>query len=190
MGIAQRFREIVKPVVVAMSLLFSFTGFFVLIYITFDYQSYLAHYQSTQISEINTIQQKHDSSLDSLKKLLEVAYIRIQAAGNNVDRLCAVLNSLHNLDMSHSTINFQKVAYTKISEPHTVVSRFGVLSSPEKPQQGTINSIHQHGFTFVFEDNALKVYGGVKNAGDLGEPHTSVVGILEMQVNRDDYLKS
>lgn len=190
MGIGQRFREIIKSVVVAMGSLFTFTGFFVLIYITFDYQSYLQHHQSTQISEINTIQKKHESSLDALKKLVEVTCIRVKAARSDIDRLRSVLNSLHNLDTSHSMVNFQKVAYIKVTEPHTVVGRFGVLPSQEKPPQGILNSIHQHGFTSVFEDNALKVYGAVKDGKDPGDPHTNIIGILEVQINRDAYLKS
>ncbi len=195
MSFVQRFREIVKPVMWATGSLFTFTGFFVLIYITFDYQFYLSHHKSTQTSETIAIQEKHVSTFEALKKLMELACVRIQAARNDTDRLTVVLNSLHNLsslhhlDIPHGMIDFQKVTYIKLIEPHSVVSRFGAVSSSEIPEEETIETIRQIGSTFAIEDNALKAYMGVKDGDDLGDPRFSMAGILEIQINRDAYLK-
>lgn len=191
----QRFREIIKSVFIVTASIISFTSIFVLAYTAYDYQIYLQKYKEFQISELNAVEEKINSTIISLKKLMELASIRIQAANGNQDRIAIILNSLHSLNSlnhlneSRGTIDFQKVTYTQLLPNQIVISRFGRTNLEENLAPYSLKDIEKNGFTYVIQDGKLNAFMPIKKGKNSNDSNGSIDGILNIQINNEAYLK-
>jgi hypothetical protein len=171
------FRSILKLALIGLSAFASFSSTYIIIYISIDYQKYLAAYQAFQTEELEIIKNKSKKALGDLKKLLQLTEARIHSTHGNFQKIQKILNFLHRFQVYQALPEFQKVSYNKLSFPQMTVTRFGTLPlDPDKVKLGNTLSRSKQPM-FVFSDRIVKGTLGILNF------QNSIEGILEIEID-------